>query len=148
MRDGTELRGEFGAVSRHLLRCANRGESRADFFREACDFGELIDLDSPDNLEGTSLVPLLIDPSRPWKKAAFTEWGDTGERRSMRTNRYRYNEQLYGGQLIVELYDHQTDPAETVNLADDPTHQATRRELAELLHAGWKAALPPQPRSE
>jgi len=105
--------------------------------------GELVGLDLPDNLEGTSLVPLLMDPRRPWKKAVFTEWGDTGERRSMRTKRYRYNEQLYGGELIVELYDHGTDPWETVNLADDPAHASTRKELSALLRAGWKAALPP-----
>ncbi|UCD30479.1 MAG: sulfatase [Planctomycetota bacterium] len=105
--------------------------------------GELVGLDLPGNLEGSSLVPLLVDPNRPWKKAAFTEWGNKGELRSMRTKRYRYNERLVKGELVVELYDHQTDPWETVNLADDPAHATIRKQLADLLHAGWKAALPP-----
>ena len=106
--------------------------------------GELLDLDVPGNLEGTSLVPLLVDPNRPWKKAAFTQWGDKGEWQAMRTERYRYNERLQKGRRIVELYDHQSDPWETVNLADDPAHAKTRKELADLLRAGWKAARPPK----
>jgi len=104
--------------------------------------GELVGLDLPDNLEGTSFVPLLADPDRPWKKAAFTEWGNQGERQTMRTKRYRYTERLEKGERIFELYDHQTDPWETVNVVDDPDYAATRKELAALLHAGWKGALP------
>jgi len=105
--------------------------------------GELADLDLPDNLEGASLVPLLVNPNQPWKKAAFTEWGSKGQWRSMRTKRYRYNERQIKDKLVAELYDHQKDPWETVNLAEDPEHAATRKKLAKLLHAGWKAALPP-----
>jgi len=104
--------------------------------------GELVGLDLPNNLEGTSFVPLLVEPSQPWKKAAFTEWGDNGN--TMRTRRYRYTERLFKGELVVELYDHETDPWETINLADDPASATTRAELAELFHAGWKAALPKQ----
>ncbi|MHC4172544.1 MAG: sulfatase-like hydrolase/transferase [Planctomycetota bacterium] len=104
--------------------------------------GDLIGLDLPNNLEGTSFVPLLVDPSQPWKKAAFTEWGDKGK--TMRTKPYRYTERLYQGELVVELYDHETDPWETVNLAGDPAYAATRAELAKLFHSGWKAALPPE----
>jgi len=103
--------------------------------------GELVELDLPTNLEGTSFVPMLVDPARPWKKAAFTEWGKQGT--TVRTKRYRYTERSYQGELVVELYDHGTDPWETVNLADDPAHAKGRAEMAKLLHTGWKAALPP-----
>lgn len=61
----------------------------------------------------------------------------------MRTKRYRYTERLYKGELVVELYDHGTDPWETVNLAKDPGYAETRVELAKLLHTGWETALPP-----
>jgi arylsulfatase A-like enzyme len=104
--------------------------------------GDLVGLDLPNNLEGTSFVLLLANPSQPWKKAAFTEWGDNGN--TMRTKRYRYTERLYQGELVVELYDHETDPWETVNLAENPAYAATRAELAKLFHTGWKAAFPPK----
>lgn len=88
-------------------------------------------------------MPLLIDPGQPWKKAAFTEWGNQGEQGSVRTRRYRYSERLLKGRLVVELYEHATDPWETVNLADDPAWAPTPKELAALPRGGWKAALPP-----
>jgi iduronate 2-sulfatase len=57
---------------------------------------------------------------------------------SMRTDRYRYAEWRGvddGGVLARELYDHQDDPAETVNLAERPEQAATIRELARQLSA-------------
>jgi hypothetical protein len=42
----------------------------------------------------------------------------------------------------VALYDLEKDPWEIVNLADNPVYAATRSEMAGLLKAGWKAALP------
>ena len=42
-----------------------------------------------------------------------------------------------------ELYDHENDPGENVSLAKRPEHAATVKELADLLHAGWRAWLPP-----
>jgi uncharacterized sulfatase len=106
--------------------------------------GELVDLSLPDNLEGTSLVPLLVNPSRPWKKGAFTYYGNKGQHLSVSTRRYRYTEWKIKDKVVAELYDLKTDPFETVNLADDETHAARRKELSGLLHAGWKAALPPK----
>ena len=47
------------------------------------------------------------------------------------------------GPLPAALYDLEKDPWETVNVVDDSAYAAVRKEMAELLHAGWKAALPP-----
>lgn len=103
---------------------------------------ELCGLPLPENLEGFSFRPLLEDPSRPWKKAAFTQV-QRGKfvGRSVRTERWRFTEWDEGRQG-VELYDHETDPQETMNLALDPRHAGTVLELQSLLRAGWRAALP------
>lgn len=101
---------------------------------------ELCELPAPDYLEGTSLVPLLANPQRPWKRAAFSCVGNA--ERTVRTDRYRLIEHA-GGPL--ELYDYETDPAEDRNLANDPAHLDTVKTLRELLAAGWRAARPPQP---
>jgi len=102
--------------------------------------GELVQLDLPDNLEGTSFAPLLIDPSRPWKKAVFMVDGDAGQ--MVRTREFSYLV-LKKGPVSAALYDLQNDPWETANLADDPAYAAVQREMAALLKAGWNGALPP-----
>ena len=113
---------------------------------------ELCGLQPPAGLEGTSFVPLLDDPKRPWKHGAFTMQGRGKERteaakeiefvgKSVRTERWRYTEWDEGRQG-VELYDERKDPRELKNLADDPRHAKTRAELRELLRGGWPAALP------
>ncbi|MBL7141145.1 MAG: sulfatase [Planctomycetes bacterium] len=117
---------------------------------------DLCGLPAPKELEGTSVRPLLDDPERPWKKGAFTQviHGRRGGRvdkksasggksmgRSVRTERYRYTE-WSEGQDGIELYDHQTDPQEWRNLADDPKSAGILREMKALLHGGWQAARP------
>lgn len=104
--------------------------------------GQLVGLKLPGNLEGTSFVPLLRNPEQPWKTAVFMVDGDGGQ--MVRTRRYSYLE-LKKGPVRVALYDLEKDPWETVNVADDPAYQAARREMADLLKQGWKAALPQQP---
>ena len=105
--------------------------------------GELAGFDVPDNVEGTSFVPLLADPNKPWKKGALTVFGNKGEHNSLRTKRFRYCEWEHQGELIKELYDLEQDPWETVNLADQPATAVQQQELAELLDAGWQKLLPP-----
>jgi uncharacterized sulfatase len=117
---------------------------------------ELCGLTSPADLEGTSFRPLLSDPRRAWKSGAFAVVGRRRERRSatapkdnrlrlnylgrsVRNERYRYTEWPDGS---AQLYDLDADPREQVNLADRPDAAATRAELVNLLHAGWKAAVP------
>ncbi len=108
---------------------------------------ELCDLPMPQELEGTSLVPLLDDPDRPWKKAAFSQ---DNSRRSgimgytMRTDHYRYTEWMSPENKLVgrELYDHEQDPDENVNLAVRQDHKMLVERMSKMLRAGWKAALP------
>lgn len=107
---------------------------------------ELAGLPLPDHLEGTSAVPLLNDPNRPWKKAAFSQYPRSSRMGySTRTARYRYTrweERKTGELFAAELYDHQVDPAENKNLAGDPALARTIKELDAIHEAGWKGARP------
>ncbi len=87
----------------------------------------------PKQLEGTSFRKLLDDPTAKHKDAALTviKRGQVMGR-SVRTERYRYTE-WDEGKKGVELYDHQKDAGEFVNLADDKKLEAIRGELSALI---------------
>ena len=111
---------------------------------------ELARLPLPSHLEGLSIKPMLDDPGRPWKSAAFSQYprpqngGLMGY--SMRTDRYRFTQWRSRSDSskvdATELYDHQIDPQENSNVANHPTSAALVKQLAAQLEAGWKAALP------
>jgi iduronate 2-sulfatase len=94
---------------------------------------ELCRLKAPPALEGRSFVPLLHDPAAPWKEAAFTQV-QRGQIAgySVRTERWRYTEWDRGNKGI-ELYDHQNDPGEWRNLADETQHAAVMKQLSAVL---------------
>ncbi len=98
-------------------------------------------------LEGTSFVPLLEDPERPWKTAVFSESQREGYHgRTLRTARYRYTQWEpveATGEVHRELYDLAADPFELENLATRTSHRTKATELAQRLEAGWRSALPP-----
>jgi len=114
---------------------------------------EICGLPRPGKLEGISFRPLLDAPDRAWKTAAFNQFPrlipgvGPGMGRSIRTDRYRLVEWTVPGRDFVahELYDDANDPDETVNLANHPEQKERVAELANRLHAGWRAALPAQP---
>lgn len=93
-------------------------------------------------LEGTSFTPVLREPARRWKKAAFTvvSRGRRTLGHTIRTERYRYTEWDSPG--VNELYDHQADPKEFTNLARDPKNAPLVAQMRKALNDGWRAALP------
>jgi iduronate 2-sulfatase len=117
---------------------------------------ELCGLTPPAELEGCSLRALLDNPKAQWNKPAYTridrsdvQFGQAappanapqaqrsqpGPRytgRSVRTERWRYTE-WDEGRRGVELYDHDQDPREYHNLANDPAHAKTTVEMRRLL---------------
>jgi arylsulfatase A-like enzyme len=106
---------------------------------------ELADLSLPDHLEGTSMKPLLADPQRAWKSAAFSQYARGQLGRSLRTERYRYTEwrdPASGEVTARELYDHAVDPQENRNVAGKTENRAVVAVLAERLRRGWQAARP------
>ena len=91
----------------------------------------------PGGLEGTSFRPLLDDPSRLGKPAAYTKVvRGQGVGRSVRTDHWRYTE-WDEGKNGAELYDHVDDPGEIRNLAGDPRHAEAVAALKALVRA-WR----------
>ena len=105
---------------------------------------ELCGLPQAPGMEGYSFVPLLDNPQRPWKTAAYTmvARGKNSFGRSVRTDRYRYTEWDDGTQGI-ELYDHEVDINEWTNLAGNSKAATVQKEMHDLLRA-QKSNLPPR----
>lgn len=114
---------------------------------------ELAGLPLPAHLEGLSFKPVLDHPTRPWKPAAFSQYPRPGNSAtggiplmgySMRTERYRFTVWLHrddpGKVADIELYDHQTDPQENLNVAKSPAHRELLEQLMAQWRGGWQGA--------
>lgn len=119
-----------------------------DIYPTLCD---LAGLPIPDHLEGVSFRPLLDDPSRPWKKAAFSQYPREMFTThlmgySMRTDRYRFTAWVDRSDPTqwnsIELYDHSVDPQENTNIAGRPESVEVLENLKADWRLGWKGALP------
>ena len=123
---------------------------------------ELCNIETPNNLQGQSLVPMLKDPDfvgRGWaitqvvrnaggggkKRAAANTDRETSENRffgySLRTPKWRFT--LWDdGRRGRELYDHDTDPQELTNLAEKPEFAGTVKQLTTQLTEAMKSTFP------
>jgi len=126
-----------------------------DMFPSLC---ELAGIEVPDYLQGKSFVPLLENPERPWKKAAFSQFhrrpkvtpdGGRYMGYSINTNDYHYIEWYTwdylsgerGDFVASELYDSVSDPNETTNISEDANYGTIKEKLSEELKVGWRAAI-------
>ena len=130
--------------------------SHIDLFPTLMD---LAGLKAPAGLQGQSLTPIIKDPGakgRGWslsqvvRGGGFKRFGsspsvgDDGKRffgYSLRTDRWRYTEWDEGKQG-TELYDHDSDPSELVNVAGKPEHAALVSSLQRQLRDAAKSSFP------
>ena len=111
---------------------------------------ELAGLPKPRHLEGKSLLPVLKDPAATVKQAAYTQHPRPAYYKgapeamgySMRTADVRYTEwrNWKTGRIIArELYDHQKDPSENLNVASG------QRKVVKRMSSRLNAQFPIQP---
>ncbi len=115
-----------------------------DIYPTLADLGGL---PLPSHLEGSSFRPLLDDPDRKWKPAAFSQYPRQKLMGySMRTARHRFtvwvDRQDHAKVDSIELYDHQSDPAENVNVARWPANAKLVESLMVQWRNGWRGAKP------
>ncbi|MGH2793424.1 MAG: sulfatase-like hydrolase/transferase, partial [Actinomycetota bacterium] len=105
---------------------------------------ELAGIAPADPVDGTSLVPLLSDPTTPWRSSVLLEHhaGVAGKPDfwAVRTETWKYAELATSER---ELYDVVNDPYELENVADSPTHETIQAALAQEL-AALRTASPHQ----
>ncbi|VGO13325.1 Choline-sulfatase [Pontiella desulfatans] len=85
---------------------------------------ELCGLPEKDGLSGRSIVPVLENPVAEWAHPAITTMGAGNH--SLRTERWRYIVRQGGPE---ELYDHNNDPQEWTNLANNPEFAEVKARL-------------------
>lgn len=101
---------------------------------------ELVQMETPEYLVGVSLQPALVDATAQPRESALTQLNNGY---SIRTPRYRYTEWGADGAEGIELYDHDSDPAEMRNLASSADHDTIRTELASQLRQRVQVAKKP-----
>ena len=80
---------------------------------------ELCNIESFVTTDGKSLVPVIENPHSATGRIAFSYFRDGI---SLRTGRYRLTKYYRGDSIEIELYDLETDPDESANIAHDNTY--------------------------
>ncbi|MCX7886480.1 MAG: sulfatase [Verrucomicrobiae bacterium] len=111
-----------------LTKPGTRCDRPVDYMNIYPTLTDLCGLPTPKHVQGVSLRALLANPSAPWDRPAITTHGQNNH--TARSERWRYIRYADGGE---ELYDHQTDPLEWHNLANDPRFASVKTELAKWL---------------
>ncbi|MFA6174145.1 MAG: sulfatase [Kiritimatiellales bacterium] len=118
----------------------NRTVDYMQIYPTLCD---LAGLPVPKHVEGESIRTLLEKPDAPWDKPALTTW--LFNNHTVRSERWRYIRYADGGE---ELYDHDRDPLEWNNLAQNPEYAPVKADLAKWLpkeNKPWPERAPKEP---
>lgn len=99
---------------------------------------ELCGLPEKKELEGQSIVPLLMNVNAKWEQPSLTTFGQN--RHSLRSERYRFIQYEDGSE---ELYDHKNDPMEYINLAGDKKYKRIMEEFRIWLPKTNVQGIPP-----
>ena len=125
-------------------------EAPVEFVDVYPTLAELCGLPAPTRLDGTSLKRFLDDPNSPTTDVAISQYprrdtvtGTDLMGYSIRDSRWRaifWRERNGSKMIATELYDEQSDPNETVSLANRPEHAALLESLAKHLPPVGSAA--------
>ena len=105
----------------------------------------------PEGLDGRSMLPILRDPTAPWRSELLYEYfwernfPQTPTVHALRGDRYKYI-RYHGIWDVDELYDLQEDPLESRNLIASKEHQKIgvemNRRLFEILEETGGMSIP------
>jgi arylsulfatase A-like enzyme len=109
-------------------RVIDDGVSLINIYKTLAD---LSGLKTPDYVDGFSLAPQMLDPSKPFTKPAICSWGRGNY--TVRDKDWRYTRYYNGGE---ELYHHLKDSDEWTNLSANPKYAAHKKRLASYLPVG------------
>ena len=105
---------------------------------------DLAGIAKPAHLEGDSFAPLLDDPARKWKRAAFSQY-PRGKVMgySLCAKGFRYTTWVDRKEtnkvIATELYDHTRDPRENENVIGEAEYKQVVEKLAAYHKGGWGA---------
>jgi arylsulfatase A-like enzyme len=140
--------GEHGLWAKHspfdvatripmIVRAPGRGDpGTAEALVELVDIYptlvSMLDLPAPAHLQGDSFVAVLEDATVPGKPAVFPRWKSADVVRSQQYALTRWSN-TKGRPVAEMMFDHATDPDETVNIARDENYSLQKSMLESLL---------------
>ncbi len=118
---------------------ANKTQGIVEFVDIYPTIVNLVGLNTPKHCEGKSMVPLMKNSNAKWQNEIFAWWRNG---LTIRTPQFIYTEWMNEKTLDRQarmLYDHNVDPDENINVAEDPKYIHVADSLSTRLREWWKA---------